>query len=305
MSDQIAVIINRGAGTGCTPEWAQELAAKFRAGAVEPRVTLAGSGAEVIEATRRAINDGARTIVAAGGDGTINAVASKLIGTGTRLGVLPLGTLNHFSKDLRIPQDLDDAVRNVIAGHSEMIDVGEVNGKLFLNNSSIGLYPDMVVRREAEQRRHGIGKWRAFFRAARAVFRIYPFMQVGLTVDGERHDYRTPCVFVGNNEYLMNGLELGERKRMDAGVLSVYIVESRKRTALFTMALRALFGRLRPAGDFQARLATEIVIETRQPRMRVSTDGEVTMVDAPLRYRIRPAELNVIVPNPSATIGRA
>ena len=296
MPARIAVIINSAAGAGYTTAWAEELAGKFRAGGLEPRVTLAHSGAEVVNAARHAVGDGLQTIVAGGGDGTINAVASTLIGSDTQLGVLPLGTLNHFAKDLRIPLELDQAVNIIIAGHCTRIDAGEVNGKVFLNNSSIGLYADIVSKREAEQRRWGVGKWPAFCWAMIGALRRYPFLQVRLTVEGEKHECRTPCVFVGNNEYAMDGFDIGERKRMNAGLLSVYIVRSKGRMALLRLALRAVCGRLRQAKDFQAMLTTEITIETRHAHKRVATDGEVAMLAVPLHYRIRPGALHVIVP---------
>ena len=301
MPARIAVIINSAAGAGYTTAWANELSGKFRAGGLEPRVTLARSGSEVVDAARRAVGDGLQTIVAGGGDGTINAVASTLIGSEAKLGVLPLGTLNHFAKDLRIPLELDEAVRNIIDGHCTRIDAGEVNGKIFLNNSSIGLYADIVSKREAEQRRSGVGKWPAFGWALMGTLRRFPFLHARLSVNGEKQDLRTPCVFIGNNEYAMDGFDIGERKRMNTGLLSVYIVRSKGRMALLRLAVRALCGRLRQAKDFEAMLTAEITIETRHARKRVATDGEVSMMDAPLHYRIRPGALQVIVPKPTAT----
>lgn len=299
MSTRIAVIINSAAGIGYTTEWADELAARFRAGGLEPRVTLAHSGAEIVDAARCAVSDRLQTVVAGGGDGTINAVASALIGSDIPLGVLALGTLNHFAKDLRIPLELDAAVRTVIAGHCAKVDAGEVNRKIFLNNSSIGLYADVVSKREAGQRRWGVGKWPAFFWAMIGAMRRYPFLHVQLTIDGRKYESRTPCLFVGNNAYAMNGFDIGERPSMSTGLLSVYIVRSQARIALLTLAVRALSGRLRHTKDFEALLTTEIVIETRHARKRVAIDGEVAMMDTPLHYRTRPGALRVIVPKPS------
>lgn len=112
-------------------------------------ITLAQSGAEMIATAEQALRDGAPIVVAGGGDGTINAVASVVVGSGTPFGVLPLGTLNHFAKDLNIPLELDAAIANVAQGVPHQVDVGEVNGRIFLNNSSLGLYPDIVRDRES------------------------------------------------------------------------------------------------------------------------------------------------------------
>jgi len=301
VSNRTAVIVNQSAGCGYDSQWLEDLAGKFRQHGLETRPKLVSGGSEILDAINQAKADGVATIVAGGGDGTVNAVASSLVGSDIRLGILPLGTLNHFAKDLGIPLPLDEAVKNIGAGHCARIDAGEVNGRIFLNNSSIGIYPDLVTVREAEQRRYGIGKWRAFFRAMVAVFRRYPFLHTQLTVDGQSADRDTPCVFVGNNEYGTSGIGIGGRKRLDAGVLSVYVVDSPKRTALFGLVVRALCGRLRQAGDFESMLARKLVIETPQASRRVSTDGEVTVMETPLNYRIRPQVLSVIVPQPSAS----
>ncbi|MFC6519837.1 diacylglycerol/lipid kinase family protein [Undibacterium arcticum] len=157
-----AVIINASAGNGHTSEWASRLADKFQSHGMSAQVTLARSGDQILEASQFAARDGYDVIVAGGGDGTINTVASALVGTDIAFGVLPLGTLNHFAKDLHIPLDLDAAVRNIAARHSVKIDAAEVNGRIFLNNSSLGLYPDIVRHRETQQRRLGRGKWPAF-----------------------------------------------------------------------------------------------------------------------------------------------
>ena len=147
-------------------------------------------------------------IVAGGGDGTVSTVAAALVDTDICLGVLPLGTLNHFAKDLGLPLDLEAAVRCIATGVTSRVDVGEVNGRVFVNNSSLGLYPDIVRDREQQQKRFGRGKWHALLRASIAALRRYPFLQVSLAVEGRERAYRTPFVFIGNNAYRMEGLTM-------------------------------------------------------------------------------------------------
>jgi YegS/Rv2252/BmrU family lipid kinase len=296
VADRIAVIVNNAAGCGYGPDWAESVTGKFRAAGMDAGLEIVHGGAEIAAATRKAIAEGVPTIVAGGGDGTVNAVASSLIGSEIRLGVLPLGTLNHFAKDLKIPLQLDQAIDNIVAGHCVRIDAGEVNGRIFINNSGIGLYPEIVATRDAERRRSGIGKWRALFRASVEVLRRYPFLETRLTVDGQRQDRRTPCVFVGNNQYGTRGFGIGERKSLDAGVLSVYVVESPNRWAFFALLVRSLFGRPHPTQELETLLTTELVIETRHRHKRVATDGEVTDMQTPLRYRILPRALSVLAP---------
>lgn len=259
-------------------------------------MTLAASGDEMTAAARLAIATGAAMVVAGGGDGTINAVASVMVDSGVPFGVLPLGTLNHFAKDLDIPLDLDDAIANLAQGRRIKVDVGDVNGQIFLNNSSLGLYPDIVRDRVKQQRRLGRGKWMAFGWATMAALRRYPFLAVRLNLNGQRHERHTPFVFIGNNEYLMEGFNIGERERIDQGTLSLYVAQRPGRLGLVRLALHALFGRLARLKDFDIVLAKEVEIETRHKRLRVSTDGEVTVMSTPLHYRIRASALTVVVP---------
>lgn len=293
---KIAVIINASAGSGRGLERVEQLTGKFRACGMEIDITLAKSGAQTVDAAHRAVNQGATVIVAGGGDGTINAVASVVTGTGAALGVLPLGTLNHFAKDLHIPLELDQAIRNIANGHIAKCDIGEINGRIFLNNSSLGLYPDIVREREKLQRRLGHGKWFAFFWATLAALRRYPFLNMRLTIEGIEHIRRASFIFIGNNEYSMEGFNIGTRARLDGGVLSLYLAQRRGRLGLLRLAASSLFGKLRQESDFDALTAREIRVETYRKRLRVSTDGEVSVMETPLLYRIRAAALPVIVP---------
>ncbi len=291
------MIINGGAGAGHDEQAAGDLRAKFASHGVDADITLAKSGEEMIATARQAVDSGVDAVVAGGGDGTINAVASVLAGSGIALGVLPLGTLNHFAKDLGIPQVLDEAIRNVAKGRRVQVDVGAVNDRIFLNNSSLGLYPDIVRHREKQQHRLGRGKWPAAAWATIAALRRYPFLNVKLAVDGAEHARVTPFVFIGNNEYTMEGLSIGARQRLDGGKLSLYVAQRPGRLGLLRFAFRALLGKLAQERDFDVMLSEKLDIATRHHHLRVATDGEVTLMKTPLRYRIMPAALTVIVPN--------
>jgi diacylglycerol kinase family enzyme len=293
---KIGVVLNGGAGNGHDQEAADAVREKFAQAGLDAEVMLARDGDEIVRSARKALDAGARLVVGGGGDGTINAVASVLVGSGVPFGVLPLGTLNHFAKDLGMPLVLEDAVRAIAAGRQKQVDVGEVNGRIFLNNSSLGLYPDIVHDREKQQRRLGRGKWLSALWASISALRRYPFLSVRLAVNGERLARRTPFVFIGNNEYLMEGLAIGERARLDAGVLSLYVAQRPGRLGLLRFALRALFGKLAHERDFDVLVSPEMEIETRRSQIMVATDGEIHMMQTPLRYRVRPGALTVIVP---------
>lgn len=301
MTQAITVIANETAGAGYPPDWVRTLEARFAAAGKPARVQLVKAGGDIAPAVDDAVEAGAGAVVAAGGDGTVSAVASRLAGTGVALGVLPMGTLNHFAKDLGIPLDEGEAVAAVAQGRTVDVDAGEVNGRVFINNSSLGLYPDIVRDRERRRSRLGHGKWRALVEASVAAARRYPELTVHIEVEGKTLVRRTPFVFIGNNAYTMEGFEIGARPALDQGMLSLYLTRRIGRFGLLNLALMALFRRLDQARDFDVATARDFIVRTRQPRLRVATDGEVTVMETPLHYRTLPGALRVIVPAEGTT----
>lgn len=292
----VACIVNSRARSNNAEQLSGRVAELFREHGSRAETVVVGRGSDLVPIARRYAESGCRIIVAAGGDGTVSAVASALVGTPAALGVLPLGTLNHFAKDAGIPLDLDAAVETIIKGATRLVDVGEVNGRIFLNNSSIGLYPAIVQARSAHQRR-GVSKWVAFVRALFRVMRRIRHLHASLHADG-KYDAsdRTPFIFVGNNPYETTGLVIGARRRLDTGKLWVCHAPGAGRAALIGMAIGALFGR-RGSGELKVLEAEELWVQTRRKRrVKVANDGEVVTLAAPLHYRIRQKALRVIVP---------
>jgi diacylglycerol kinase family enzyme len=302
MPSHAAVIINATSGAGDKEEVRERLTDFFKSRDAGAKILFAQSGSEIVDLARRAVEEDCQPIIAGGGDGTINAVASHVVGTERVLGVLPLGTLNHFAKDMHVPLELEEAARVCVEGRVAQVDVGEVNGRIFLNNSSLGLYPSIVREREKLQERLGHGKWRAFFWASLSVLRRYPFLNVRLSTDREEIARRSPFIFIGNNEYEMENFNIGTRSCIDKAQLSLYIAQRTGRLGLVRLAFRALFGGLRHEEDFDALCTKEIWIETRHSRLRVATDGEVTIMPTPLHYRVRPGALRVLVPEESERV---
>lgn len=291
----IEAILNAGSGSAGKNEAASQVVDLFKARGVNARVSLADTGEELLRLAQRAARSDCAIVVAGGGDGTISAVAGELAETQKTLGVLPMGTLNHFAKDLHIPTDLEAAIDVIVGGRTIDIDAGEVNGRLFINNSSLGIYPDVVRGRERRQRL-GYGKWHSLIRSAWTVFRRYPLLGVRLTANGRELATRTPFVFVGNNDYEIESFNIGARERLDEAHLSVYMTRRTGRLALLRIALRGLIGGLSQEKDFLSAETAEITIETRRRQIRVAIDGEVQMMKTPIRYRIRPRSIRVIVP---------
>ena len=261
----------------------------------QAQVNVTRAGDELVPLAKRAVSEKHARVAAGGGDGTVNAVAGVVAGTDTALGVLPMGTLNHFAKDAGIPLDLEAAVRNFFTGRVVKVDVGEVNGRVFVNNSGIGVYPHLVREREAQQRR-GHPKPVAFVIAVCAVLRRYSRLRVRLHLsEAEALARLTPFLFVGNNKYEVAGLEIGRRLSLTSGRLWACTAPRPARRNLIGMAWRTLTGHVSD-NELNAIEVEEIWVDAATPRISVSMDGEVSLMAAPLHYRIRPGALGVVLP---------
>jgi diacylglycerol kinase family enzyme len=265
-----------------------------RTGVGEPEIRIA-EGPLVRTAASDALARGSTILVAGGGDGTVSAVASAILGSDAALGILPLGTLNHFAKDVGVPLDLDDAIRAVGAGRLVRVDVADVNGHPFINNASVGMYASLIAERQAMQRL-GRRKWLAHGLAAARVWHRYHRLHVLLGADGRQRAVRTPFVFIGNNEYQLSGLDLGGRAKLDAGRLHVCMAPGMPRHRVARMILVAIFGDVCELEGFESFTASEVTLDGGTTRLRVSLDGEVVTLDNPLTFRVRPRALPVIVP---------
>jgi YegS/Rv2252/BmrU family lipid kinase len=297
VTDSIAVVLNASSGVDADGPDADAVRAAFAAhGLIADIATLEPDGdldalLDKVMARRPAC------VVAAGGDGTINAVATRVADDGeSTLGVLPMGTLNHFAKDLGIPLDLAGAVQVIADGHRNTVDIGEVNDRVFLNNASIGLYATIVVDREQQQRHLGRSKWWALAQATWAAIREPDTFETVVFVDGEELRRRTPFIFVGNNDYVVQGPGMGQRACLDDGALSIYVLRPKTALGLVWLALRALVGRVSDQHDLDAISTTEMTVEAHAARIEVARDGEVDTFDTPLRFKVRPRALKVFAP---------
>jgi diacylglycerol kinase family enzyme len=244
-------------------------------------------------AADNAVREGCDVLVACGGDGTVNAVAQVASVRNAILGVLPLGTLNHFARDLGL-QDLASAERALLAGRVHTVDAGMVNGHLFLNNSGIGIYPMMVLERE-RVRKAGVPRWPAFVVAFVKILLKMPFRHLRLEADGVHLARSTPFLFVGNNVYSVEGKSLGHRMTLDEGLLGIYTARHIGPTGLLRIAVRALLGTVRRDRDFTALTAKKLTVRRRRKGYaHVSLDGEVRRLRMPLEYTSVPGAIKVL-----------
>ena len=291
------VILNAKSGPGESDDRREKLEAALASQGLEAAIHPVADGEGIVRAAKDAIAAGAEVVVAAGGDGTVSAVASCVQGTAATLGVLPMGTLNHFARDLGIPNALEEAVAVLAQGIRVGVDLGEVNGRFFVNNASLGIYPDRVRDRVRQQRRLGRGKWWAMTWAAIGVLRRSPFLRLTLEIEGrEVVRCRSPFVFIGNNDYVMEGFDIGARESLRDGRLSIYTTTRETRFGMVALVVRALVGRLRQADDFATSAARHLRIDSPRRRLLVATDGEITAMDTPLTFRLHHQALPVLAP---------
>ena len=291
---RIAIVVNAASRSGDLPDLAGRVANAFGAHQPGPSVVMV-RGNEVRDAAQSAIREGASAVVAGGGDGTVSTVASVVAGTPVPLGILPLGTLNHFAKDLGIPQDLDAALQTIVTGHAITVDVGEVNGRYFINNASLGVYARLVWERE-QQQRAGRTKWKALMVGAARVWSSYRTINVVINNGDQSRRVLTPFVFVGNNEYELEGANIGRRPRLTDGRLQVCIAPEMTRMEFVRLVAGAFTGRIRGADHFEALSATECSIRSRSSHLGVSLDGELSVLTTPLLFKTCPGLLRVLVP---------
>ena len=235
-------------------------------------------------------------MIVGGGDGTISTAAAALVSTRTVLGILPLGTLNHFARDLGIPDKLEEAAKLIASRNQRRVDVGEMNGRIFINNSAIGLYPLMVRDREFQQERLGRSKKLAMIVASARTLARFGHERLTLTVNDEQARVDTPLLFVGNNDYRIDLGAPGKRESIESGELSVFVMRKKTRRGFVAASIRALFGRER--NDDMVKIDNVQRLRVSSPRgaLAVSLDGEVVREAPPLEYKIRKKALRVIAP---------
>jgi diacylglycerol kinase family enzyme len=293
------VLINHGGGAvAADPKIVDKVADALGSAGVAADIELVHGGD--YEVRCRAIAErGDAYLIVGGGDGTISAAASALAGTETLLGILPLGTLNHFARDLGIPTDLDEAAALIASRNERRVDVAEMNGRIFINNSAIGLYPLMVVDRDSQRKRLGRSKRLAMVVASLRTLARFGHHRLTLTVNDEQEGrIDTPLLFVGNNDYRLDLGAPGRRESLDDGELCVLVMRKKTRRGLIAASIRALINRSRSDDMVRIEGVDRLRVASRRSHLAVSLDGEIVRDAPPLDYAIRKRALRVIAPAP-------
>jgi diacylglycerol kinase family enzyme len=296
MKRPVVVLLNRGGGAvAADPKIDDKVTKAFQQVGVDAEVELI-DGSQCAVRCRAIAERGDGLVVVGGGDGTVSAAASALIGTETLLGILPLGTLNHFARDLRIPTKLENAAKLIAERPERRVDVAEMNGRIFINNSAIGLYPLLVVDRDTQRKRLGRPKAAAMIVASIRTLMRFGHQRLTLTVDDRKGQVDTPLLFVGNNDYRIDLPAAGQRESLDGGKLCVLVMRKKTRRGFIAATARALLDRSRPDDMVRLENAERLQVSSRKRVLAVSLDGEVIRAEPPLDYKIRKKALRVIAP---------
>ena len=293
VASRIPAIVNVASGTADEARKVLEESDSFEVHEVQPE--------EIAPTIHRVIDGGAKRILVSGGDGTIATAAAELLNTPTELAILPGGTLNHFARDLGVSTEAAEALVLAVEGECRVVDIGVVNGHVFLNTSSVGAYVRFVRVRERLERRFGY-RIASALAALRILFQLRTFA-VELEVDGKPHIYRTPLVFIGVGERELQLPTLGNRMSDGRRGLHVMVVRGRSRARVVALALAAVARGV----DTVARgpQLDTFVVDRCRVRLRrataVAIDGELVAMRTTLEYELRRDALHVVCPPPAPT----
>ena len=286
---EAAVILNRNKGDR------GEVAAALSAFGVTAKIESV-DGDAIGDRAEAAVKGGAKLVVVGGGDGSVSSAAQALAGSGAALGIMPLGTLNHLARDLGIPATLQESVQVIASGRTRSIDVAEVNGRTFVNNAAIGLYPLMVIDREAQQDRLGRSKRLAMLVASLRTLMRFHHQRLTLSIDGGEARVDTPLLFVGNNDYQLAFPAAGQRDKLDDGELCVMLMRKKGVPGFLAAMARALLGIQRADDMVRIDGVKQLKVDSARSTITLALDGETLVMKPPLEFRIRPGALKVIAP---------
>lgn len=295
------VVMNAGSGDDDKQSSRQTLKEAFAAGGRRTVFHLIDDpqriGA-VIEETRQACHGDGGILVAAGGDGTVNACAEAAAGTDIPFAVVPLGTFNYFARDIGMPLEPAAAAAAILDGVVGPAHVARLNDHLFLVNASIGLYVRLIQEREKHNAALGRNRIVAVGSGLVTALRGHYAMTLDMVVDGKPFQVRTPLIFLGKNYLQLRNLELDIADCIAAGEIGVIMLQDANPLTVVGMAWQALLGRLEAANKLHAFCAEKLEIRTRRSTVSAVIDGEIVELRSPLKVEIQRNALQVVRPRP-------
>ncbi|MAU46985.1 MAG: diacylglycerol kinase [Yangia sp.] len=298
----VCVILNERSGDHAEGDRRARIAALLGEAGLNAKVVTPDRSQDLTEAARRALRQsGADMLVAAGGDGTIAAVAAASHDEGVPMGVIPQGTFNYFARGLDIPEDMEGAIDVLANGELHDMPLGEVNGDVFLNNASLGVYPLILHRRESIYNRWGRSRIAAYWSVLLALSGFRRPLKLRIVIDGQERKVRTSLVFVANSAYQLERFNLDGVEAVRDGKFALFTAKGERSIDLVRTALKLAGGAAQKGADFDLVTARDITIHTGRPKALVARDGEKALMKTPIRVRLRDVPLRVMVPRNDPT----
>jgi diacylglycerol kinase family enzyme len=290
------VIINRNSGADNKTALTEEIETAFTAHGWKVEFVLAGRH-DLRRRTQQLVAQAPGAIVVAGGDGTINTVASACVEANRPVGLLPAGTFNFTARNLGVSTEVSEAVAVIVRGGVLRIDIGEVNGRIFLCGAGLGLYARMLEQREHDKRRFGRrSRLVAFLSGMRCLLSPHPLFAVELMADGQTQRHLTTTLFFGCNALQLQQFNASATECLRHQKLAVLSLKLRSRREVIVAACAALLRRLDAVNTTDAFCASTVRVQTRRRVLKVAIDGEVVLLRSPLDVTLRPDALQVFAP---------
>lgn len=236
-------------------------------------------------------------VVAAGGDGTLNAVAKRLMHTNIPMGVIPLGTFNYVARVLDIPIDVFSAAEVIATGKFREVHVATINDQIYLNNASLGLYPLFIKKRELYNQHFGRFPLNAYTSGLDVLLREHKSLKLSINVDGQKYPVATPLIFFGNNQLQLCDMKLRIAECAANGKLAGVVVAKSDRFSLLKMLLKLIQGKIEQTPDVYTFCAENITVGCKKDKVTVAIDGELMELETPLNFSVQKSSLKVMVPN--------
>lgn len=293
---RVCVLLNIGSGNGDSEQRETELKRHFARHPGRFELRLLRYGDMLPQMCREMIRDGFETVVAAGGDGTISGVAANIVGKGPKMGIIPLGTFNYVARAMGIPEDPGEAVDLIANGTGRAMSVGEVNGHVFLNNASLGIYPQVLREREGTYKRWGRSRLAAHWSVLKTFASFRSPIRMKVTVDGTVYRARTPLAFVARSAFQLEQFGLEGADCVRDGQFALFLAPDSSRLSLLARAIKLAGGGMHEKRDFELICGDHIEIETLRPSHLIAMDGEQVPMRGPFHFVMRHDALEVIAP---------
>jgi diacylglycerol kinase family enzyme len=296
------IVMNAGSGRKQSDETRAALEQTLGRAGRQFEVRLVEDPSKLVETAAEAVRDAKSrngVVVGAGGDGTLCAVASAVLGSGCPFAVLPRGTFNYFSRDHGIPSDPEESIPLLLSARAHPVQVGFVNDRMFLVNASLGLYPKLLEDRELYKQQFGRSRLIALWSAAVTLLRPHRHLRLHIEHDGTMQEIRTSTLFVGNNRLQLEQIGMAEAPQLEQGLLAAIAPRAIGRLAQIALTLRGATGRMSDADNVISFAFDHITVTHPSKRSRpvkIATDGEVTWMNMPLEFRVASEPLFLLKP---------